>query len=88
MCLQALSVRWAFINAGTIWVPNTCAQNVSFWLQTGFDAVSVGEGYLKGKRAAESLIRKGGQRYLHHQLSSIPEIPRPLKNGNRGRLGQ
>ena len=26
MCLQVLSVCWAFVNTGTIWAPNTCAQ--------------------------------------------------------------
>lgn len=38
MCLQVLSVCWAFVNTGAIWAPNTCAQNVGFPTQTGFPA--------------------------------------------------
>lgn len=44
MCLQVPSVCWAFINAGAIWVPDTCAPSVSFWLQAGFPAGSAAEG--------------------------------------------
>lgn len=43
MCLQVLSVCWAFVNTGTIWAPNSCAQNVGFPIQTGFAAANGAE---------------------------------------------
>lgn len=48
MCLQVLSVRWALVNTGTIWAPNSCAQNVGFPIQIGFPA-TIQRGYLRGR---------------------------------------
>lgn len=73
MSLQVLPVCcWAFINAGTIWVPNTCAQNVSFWLQTGFHAVSVGD----------STRQEGGGEPHQRRRTKMPSPPLALHPGD------
>lgn len=63
MCLQVLSVCWAFVNTGAIWAPNSCAQNVGFPIQTGFPATTL-RGYLRGRGEAHSLPWREGQTCL------------------------
>lgn len=63
MCLQVLSVCWAFVNTGAIWAPNSCAQNVGFPIQIGFPATTQ-RGYLRGRGEAHSLPWREGQTCL------------------------
>lgn len=85
MCLQVLSVCWAFVNTGTIWAPNSCAQNVGFPIQTGFPAANSAEGPpCKAMAKLEALPgRKTKPAFPAFQPSELPH-QEALWGGARG----
>lgn len=87
MCLQVLSVCWAFVNTGTIWAPNSCAQNVGFPIQTGFPAANSAEGP-PARQWLSSRPYLGGRPNLPSLRSSPVSFPikKPCGAG-RGGLG-
>lgn len=87
MCLQVLSVCWAFINTGTIWAPSTCAQNVGFPVQTGFMHQALQRGYLAGCREAQALTWKGRPTYLYLCLHPSPKTLLPPQEARALRTG-